>query len=440
MKLSIVIAVVILAAAAGIAWHDQQRLISLREQHARLLTEAAALGISPDPDRPGERVITTKRAGREDKQAAAKDAAAKFIAFAKEMEQLQDSSESPGEAMRQRIIEMMDLMMSLDASQIKTLIAELRAATDLSDESRQGLIGFAIMTLANNHPQAALALFTEAADDFKQGHVRQFIVPSALARWAKDDPMGALAWVRKNGEAHPDVINDDAKAGLVKGVATKDPKLALELIGELKLEDDGNAIQAVASVAKTPELRSATLKALRDLAAKPGATEKQRTQVHNAISELVRNAARESYAAATQWIESTDLTADELASAADSLTYTVKRDETGRWVEWLGNKLPAEKFANPVRNMIRNWTQADYQAAGLWLASATAGPVKEAAVCSYAETVARYDPETAVQWALTLPAGKDREDTMKHIYHAWPKDNDATKAAAEAFALQHGMK
>jgi hypothetical protein len=440
MKLSIAIAIVILAAAAGFAWREQQQLSSVREQHARLLAEAAALGISPDPSRPGERVITTKRAEREDKQAAAKDAAAKFIAFAKEMEQLQESSEPPGEAMRKRIVEMMDLMMSLDASQIKTLIAELRAAKDLKDETRQGLIGFAIMTLANDHPQAALALFTEAADDFKQGHVRQFIVPSALARWAKDDPMGALAWVRKHGEAHPDLVSDEAKAGLVKGVAVKDPKQALELISKLKLEDASTAIDVVASAAGTPEQRSDTLKALRDLAAKTGTTEKQRTELHKAVSELARSAAREGFATATQWIETAGFSEDELSRATQGFAYSIKRDETGQWIDWLGNKLPADKLANPVHDMIRNWTQADYQAAGQWLSKANEGPAKQAAVRSYAETVARYDPETAAQWGLTLPPGADREKTLKNIHSQWPKDDDASKAAAEAFARQHGIK
>ena len=440
MKLSIAIAIVILAAAAGFAWRDQQRLASVREQHARLLVEAAALGISLDPDRPGERVIATKRGEREDKQAAAKDAAAKFIAFAKEMEQIQEYGEPPDETLRQRIVEMMDLMMSLDAGQIKTLIAELRAAKDLKDETRQGLMAFSIMTLANDHPQAALALFTEAADDFKEGHLRQFIVPSALARWAKDDPMGALAWVRKNGEAHADLVTDEAKAGLVKGVAAKDPKLALELVGELKLEDAGDAIDAVASAANTPEERSNTLKALRDFAAKPGSSEIQRSQVHDAIAELVRNAARDSFASATQWIETTDLSTDEIAHAADSLAYTVKRDETGQWIDWLGNKLPADKQAAPVREMIRRWTRDDYRAAGQWLSNAADGPAKQAAVRGYAETVARYDPETAAQWALTLPAGEDRKETMQNIYQEWPKEDDASKAAAEAFASQHGIK
>jgi hypothetical protein len=251
--------------------------------------------------------------------------------------------------------------------------------------------------------------------------------------------MGALAWVRENGDAHADLVTDEAKAGLVKGIAAKDPKQALELISEFKLENAGNAIAAVASAAGTAEQRSDTLEALRDLAAKSGTSEKQRTELHNAVSILARNAAREGFTTGTQWIESAGFTQDELRRATQGFTYSIKRDETGQWIDWLGKKLPAGKLADPVRDMIRNWTQADYRAAGQWLGNAADGPAKQVAIRGYAETVARYDPETASQWALTLPAGNDRKETMQNIYQSWPKEDDASKAAAEAFASQHGI-
>ena len=89
--------------------------------------------------------------------------------------------------------------------------------------------------------------------------------------------------------------------------------------------------------------------------------------------------------------------------------------------------------------MVNNWTRNDYQAAGIGEPGA-GGPTKQTAVRSYAETIARCDPETAAQWALTLPAGKNREETLQHIHRNLPKDDDASKAAAEAFAKKHGIE
>jgi hypothetical protein len=86
---------------------------------------------------------------------------------------------------------------------------------------------------------------------------------------------------------------------------------------------------------------------------------------------------------------------------------------------------------------MRNWTRNDYQSAGQWLTTAPDGLVKNAAIRSYAETVSPYDPETAAQWALTLPPGNERERTLRRIHQNWPADDSAAK---EAFARKHGIQ
>ena len=87
--------------------------------------------------------------------------------------------------------------------------------------------------------------------------------------------------------------------------------------------------------------------------------------------------------------------------------------------------------------LIGQWTQQDYQAAGKWRAASPEGPAKNASVSAYAMIVAEYEPQTAVQWALTLPEGQERQATFESIYQNWPK-NDA--AAAAAFAREHGIE
>jgi len=90
--------------------------------------------------------------------------------------------------------------------------------------------------------------------------------------------------------------------------------------------------------------------------------------------------------------------------------------------------------------MVSGWTQSDFQATGAWLNTTPTGPLKNSAIRSYAETVSRYEPEAAAQWALTLPPGEDRDQTLNRIYKNWPKKDDASKAAAEAFKSQYGVK
>ena len=426
----------ILAIAASLGWQDHQRFVAVREHHAKLVTEAASLGIALDSSNPAAPVRVTKRE-RENREADAKLAAAEFIAFAKEMEAMEKKGGPPDEATMKRIMEFMDRMMSLDSAQLKILIAEVRANKELKDETRQGLIGFSIMTLASDHPQAALALFTESSDLFKDNNMSEHVVSSSLAKWAKDDPMAALEWVRKNGEKFPDLVTDDAKRGMISGTAANDPKLAFTLIGELGIKSTSQAISSIAFAAKTPAERTTTLAALRDYLVTLNDEQTRSTAASNALSNLASGVARDGFDAGSKWIATANLSQKEMKEFTGGLTNQVKAGEAGRWVEWIGEAIPHGEANGDIRNLVRTWTENDYQAAGKWLATAPDGPAKNTSIRSYAETVSKYDSGTATQWAMTLPPGEDRDETLKHIHENWPKDDEAAK---DAFAKEHGIK
>lgn len=436
MKISIALAALILAAAAGLGWSDHQRFAAVRERHKNLVAEAAALGIALDPSLPAGSVLITKRA-RENKEADARLAAVEFIAFAKEMEAMEKNGDSADEAMQKKITDIMDRMMSLDSNQLKIVIAEFRATKDLKDETRQGLIGFSIMTLASDHPQAALALFTESSDLFKGDGMGEHVISSALSRWAKDDPLAALEWVKNNGAKFPDLVTDDVKRGLIAGAAANDPKLAFKLIGELGFKETSQAMSGIMRAARTPEERTMAIAALREHVANLSDEKARNEQFANSVSGLADGLAQEGFISASQWIAGAKLSPTELESLVSGLGHSGKSGETGQWIEWIGEKLPPDKSADNIRRIVRNWTQNDYQAAGKWLTATPDGPAKNTAIRSYAETISEYEPETAAQWALTLPPGKDREETLKRIHSNWPKDDSAGK---EAFAKQHGIK
>jgi len=437
MRISIALSLLILAIGAAIGWQDHQRLEIVRASHDKLVAEAASSGITLDPGQSESGVRITKRE-REDKDAIARQTAVDFIAFAKEMEAMEKSGKGKDENMQKRILEVMDRMMSLDSGQLKILIAELRANKELKDEMRRGLIGFSIMTLANDHPQAALTLFTEASEDFKDDGMGKHVISTSLAKWAKDDPMAALAWVRENGKKFPDLVNDDAKRGLISGAAANDPKLAFSLIGELGMEDKSQSIRSIVEAARTPAERTTTLAALTEHLATLTDSDVRAETSRDAIRGLVQSAAKDGFEAGSKWISEAGFTPEQLAGiGSGGFTHTIKGAETGKWIEWMDKTLPAAKSDDGIRNMVTNWTRNDYQAAGTWLATTPEGPARDTSVRAYAETVASYDPETAAQWALTLPAGKDREQTMRNIYQNWPDGNPAAK---EAFGKAHGIK
>ncbi|GAA5128269.1 hypothetical protein JIN84_01795 [Luteolibacter yonseiensis] len=440
MKISIAISILILALAAAFGWRGSQRLEVVRKDHSRLVAEAAQLGIAADTAHPAGSAPLTKRTEREDQEKAARLIAKEFIAFAREMEAAESKGQAPDEAAQKRIMEILDRLMSLDGKQLKILIAEVRATPDLKDDTREGLIGFSVMSLASEHPQAALALFTESADIFTSNGMGEHLVSSSLGNWAKSDPAAALAWVRANSAKFPDLITQDAKRGLIQGAATNDPRLAFKLIGELGIEEPNETLSGIARAAKTPEARTATFTALREYLATINDEEARKRAAGTASVNLGSGLAADGFESATKWLDSSDMTPAELESVVNGISGGAAKAETGRWVGWISEKLPADKADNSIRDLVRQWTRNDYQAAGTWLGTMPEGPAKNTSVRSYAETISKYEPEAAAQWAVTLPPGKERDRTLRNIYHNWPKKDEAEKAAAEAFKAQHGIE
>ena len=411
MKISIALSVLIFAAAASLRWRDAQRLAVVRENHTKLVAEAATFGITLDPARPAEVIRFTPRE-RERKNVEAKAAAAAYIA-SKKGKELPEQNKG---ARRVSAMEHGDRMLALDSTQAQIFLDALRDARGLSDETRKDMMGYALMTLCDRHPQPVLALFTETYDLLKENNsMSSVIISSSLDKWSEEDPKAACEWVQKNGEKFPGLVTDDTKIEMISGAARHDPKIAFKLIAELGIQNSSSALREIGGSAKTPDERTALLFALREhLTTLPD--EKTRHETTGTLmSTFTDRLAGEGFTAATQWIAGANCTPAELENIAGDLGISVKRDEVGQWVDWVGKQLPAGKSEAPIRSIVSRWTEADYQAAGKWLSTMPPSATKNAAVRSYAETVSKLDPATATQWAMTLPPGPDRDATLKHI-------------------------
>ena len=310
----------------------------------------------------------------------------------------------------------------------------------MEEDTRNGMIMFAVMTLASDHPEAALTIFTESEDLIENGMMSKHLLSSSLSNWAATDPDAALEWVRKNSEKHSDLITDDVKSGLVKGAGKNDIGLAFDLINELKLEKPNNAIRELAMTMNNAGKRTDFLALVRKNAEAIQDEKERKEMVNVAVSSLAHGVAKEGFDEATRWIEVNEFSPEEIEQISGTIGYAAKSSEKGQWIEWLGENLSGDVRDRRINGIVRNWTSEDYRAAGEWLSESPEGPTKQAAVSSYAETVAEYDPQTAAQWALTLPAGEKRDSTLEGIYREWPDKTPEDKAAREAFKAEHGIE
>jgi len=441
MKASLLLTAVILLAGGLFINRSHHELAVLKTEREDLATEARDLGISVS-DNPGEARDSAKLRGssriRSEHPDRANQTAASLIAFAREMEEKQKSGGGgrPDSEMQKQILEIIEQVTALTPAELRVVIDQLRADGSISDDLRQGLLGFTIMTMAERNPQAALNLFTQLGKDASENNMHGHVVSSALSTWAKDDPLAALEWVRKNGKDHPEIVTDDAKRGIIRGAAQQDPALAFQLIDELGFENPERATHEILQAARTPEAKLAAIDLLRKRLEGQADPELRDNMLNSAFSGLA-NTRNETFESTTTWLADASLNEKELAAFAKGLHYHQTKNDTGKWIGWLAESLPADKLSGSVENMVSNWTRQDFHAAGTWLASAPDDAAKAPAVKAYAETVAEYEPETAAQWALTLPPGETRQQTLRSIYQRWPQDDAAAK---EAFALKHGLQ
>ena len=436
MKLPLALTFIILAAGSFWGVHETRVLTKLREKHRMVVQEAAALGVSTDASK-ADTVTKASKRQREDTTRKAKDFANTLVNFVKEMKEMEKSGAQPDAEMQKRIMEMVDGMLSLNGEELKIVISEIRGRADLDDETREEMIGFSIMMLAQQHPQTALAIFTESSDLFDQNGMSSHVLSSALSQWAKDQPLAALEWIKKNSEKHPDLIKDDAKTAVITGASATDFGLAFQLAGELKLSvTDGSILGKIAANADTPERQAEFLAALRKQASQTTDQGQANQLLKTGLLSLFSKISGTGYEKATAWIQSANLSAEETGGLAENLRYHTTKADTGKWLEWVSTQgLDSDKSNRNTKNLVSEWTRNDYKAAGEWLATSPAGPMKESATMAYLETVAPYDPDVAAQWAQTL-TGDKKVASMKSIFEALKQKDEA---AAKEFAKKHGI-
>lgn len=434
MKAPLVVTALLLAIGIGWSVREERVLAGLREQHRLVMLEAAALGVSNNPGAAEGRGVREKRQ-REDSHRRTKEFALSLVAFAKEMEQAEKAGNREDANMQHRAMEMLDQLLSLKSEELGILIAEVRASNDLSDDMRSALIGFSIISLSQDHPEKALQLFAESSDMLADNGMGKHVLSSTLAEWAKDQPFAAVEWMKRNEAKFPDLINDDARKSVVAGAASKDFGLAFELVEKLGLSANDSMLSAIAETAGTLDRQKELMSVIRGKAAGMSDPAKAAEFVQIGASSLFSQVSLSGYDAAMDWLKSANLNERVPLGIVVDIQYHRIKQDTGKWLEWIGSGEDSNVTRDVTRNLVRDWTRNDYKAAGEWLASAPAGSNRDAAVSSYAETVAPYDADVAAQWADTLSADK-RMEALKRI-QATIRAKD--EAAADDFGKRYGL-
>ncbi len=431
MKKSLLLALAILILGAIPRLLQMRQLTDLEQRHQNLTTEAAALGVSDSP--PGK--ILSKRM----RENQARSMEVSWTAFSEQLHEY-DQKDYPTEGgYQERFDRFLHGLGSMDHSRIQWLIAKVREDRGISQSTRTQFLYASICKISADRPAMALAFYDDCADLLKMDEQTHRTLTEVLCILAASNPSAVAEWLRKNGGEYASQPDEHSRCEVIGSVAISDPALAFKILESQQFPQVFWLPLAaiIGTVEDSPERRNPVLAAVRNhLAGLSSDAEREKNR--NAAFELfAAKLSDDPFDSASDWISKSNFSAAEKARFANNLPYQGTQENTGRWIEWMAANLTGESLAEPVKRLASQWTEQDYQAAGVWLEVSPDSPAKHVAVLTYASAVAAYEPQVAGQWAMTLPPGAVREEALKAVYQKWPGGDPA---GAADFAREHGLE
>jgi hypothetical protein len=424
------IAILVVAGLTG-RWIDG-RLADAHASSQKLAAEATTLGLSPDGNRPSR----TERPDRRQLDSEARKLAAAWLKLPRARQRIVIPSREEPDETEKRIA-------SMDVQQRRVFLAEVLAAMGSDSSIDKNRVVRSLADFARQDPRAALELFELHHDLLKRESVAGDVVSAAIDTWSKDDPAGAAAWIKEHSPLLPEARSAQSLSYLFQAATAKDPRQAFHLIATLELDEEASrdALHSIVTVVKTDEARNTALAALRECKEGKLGGDGARKVADEMTGYLAWSFRDQGFQATANWLAGADLNQREMAQIFERFqTSIIGTGDESRWIDWLDRNAPPKVALVEISKLMQQWTERDYEVAGQWLRTADEGPGKNAAILAYVGEIAPYLPESAMEWAATLPAGNERERAMKRIYDSLPKTNDEEKQAAEAFAKEQGIE
>lgn len=93
------------------------------------------------------------------------------------------------------------------------------------------------------------------------------------------------------------------------------------------------------------------------------------------------------------------------------------------------NTVPSALQASATSALVEVWSEVDAEAAADWLSSKPRGPLIDGAAGRLAISLAKEDPEMAMDWALSISAPESRQQTAREVARQWSqRDPESARA------------
>lgn len=248
---------------------------------------------------------------------------------------------------------------------------------------------------------------------------------AALAGWATTDALSTRAWL----EALPDTAPREALIyGLLDGWSTVSFAAAADYAAARPRSESRNSFR---ELLLERSLAAGGVPAAQQWFAGIPDNEHNSLFKQHAFDEVIRAMLYRDPAAAAQWLAQQGgrayLTAGPVTETAAKLAETAPL-EALRWLENF-RAAPDGAVKDGVSLVMKDWAKRDVSAAGLFLQGQSQHPQYDAMAGSFAQAVAKSNPQAAIAWAQSIRNEAARIAAQDAVAKGWLRQEpDAAKA------------
>jgi hypothetical protein len=300
--------------------------------------------------------------------------------------------------------------------------ADPAGALDHAKKSADPAVRSDLLAFLSASPEAdSKQVFEAVLEQMPSGMAYQAAISDLFENWAANDPSAAAAALSK---IPPGPALDSATSEVASAMASSSaPKKEIATwIGGLP---QGSARLEALDGFYSEWARKDPSGALGEAARLTGGDR------NAALTSLVNSWAGEDPASVLDWgIRGANGFDESRDLAVQSGIRGIARVDPADAVRQLDTVPPAlQASANSA--LVEVWSEIDAESAAAWLSSKPKGPAIDGAAGRLALSLAREDPEMAMEWALAITAPESRTNTAREVARQWKQRNpDAARAFA----------
>lgn len=371
IRIPLLFTIVLVLAFILLGWNANQKENDLQAHQKLLRQQLTEQNQNPDNPAPLSKRITPK-APDESLNRIARDfisVGSDFKHIFREHSLLQLDLED-----RNRIINAIEGVMSLSQEELKELLNLIKEEPGLHYQAHEKLLTFVMARWGTINPGKMLnhlAAWPDAQELLRSSY--RTVIRNTLGTWIHKNPDEVLKWMKKSHHSLSDNIAVSAIRQFAPKIVQTDPLQTFDFISEFSEEPHAWFPNILQSCNLTSDERVQAISRVSEMAGelKDPVAAKAFIAKNLRAFVLSQKSHEADFQTAIDTIKGANLQLEDYEfiwnPAKDDLGHLIKNEETGKWILWLRDHVPAEKSRRRIKQLLERWNKWDEQAAAQFI-------------------------------------------------------------------------